>query len=288
MRTGSLSSGLGTRESSWAGCAMTLGFALQTMAGALTNLTVFGLNANSIPGAAWCVMEAAKDRELLKAIRDEVMTAYEVDAATGQKTINTQTLVSLPLLQAVYIEGMRLHVSMNVTRQITGPMVLGDVLLEKGAILQAATEIVHYDENTWAAEGHAASEFWSERHIQYIDEVGADGKKQRVRKFTLAGRPTDFFSFPLVRFPAVPCLRGITDMVVGGGVSICPGRFFAKQEIMLTVAMLVYRFDIEFIAWLNKEDGTPSDRPAENDVRWSGGASMPPDRDMQVLFKRMW
>jgi hypothetical protein len=56
---------------------------------------------------------------------------------------------------------------------------------------------------------------------------------------------------------------------------------------MLTVALLVSRFDIEFVRWVNK-DGSPSDRPAENDARWSGGASVPPDRDMLVTFKRLW
>ncbi|KAK0620784.1 cytochrome P450 [Immersiella caudata] len=244
------------------------GFALQTMAGALTNLTVFGSNANSIPVTGWCVMEVAKDRRLLEAIREEVETAYEADAKTGKRVINAQTLVSLPLLQAVYIEGLRLHVSMNVTRQVIGPMEMGGVSLEKGSVLQASTEIMHYDEKIWGMEGHPASEFRPERHIQYVDEVGADGKKKRVRKFVMAGGPTDFFPY-------------------GGGVSICPGRFFAKQEIMLTVALLVSRFDIDFVGWVNK-DGSPSDRPAENDVRWSGGASVPPDRDMKVTFKRLW
>ncbi|KAK0648463.1 cytochrome P450 [Cercophora newfieldiana] len=245
------------------------GFAMQTMAGAVTNLTVFGSNANSIPVTTWCLMEVAKDESLLKAIREEVDTAWETDPVTGEKSINAQTLVGLPLLQAVYIEGLRLHVSMNVTRQVTGSMEVGGVKLEKGAVLQAATEIVHYDEEIWSAQGHSASEFWPERHIQYVDEVGGDGKKKRARKFVMAGGPADFFPY-------------------GGGASICPGRFFAKQEIMLTVALVVSRFDIEFVGWVNKEDGSPSDRPAENDVRWSGGASVPPDRDMQVLFKRLW
>jgi hypothetical protein len=56
---------------------------------------------------------------------------------------------------------------------------------------------------------------------------------------------------------------------------------------MLTVALLVSRFDIDFVGWV-KKDGSPSDRSAENDVRWSGGASVPPDRDMRVTFKRLW
>lgn len=73
----------------------------------------------------------------------------------------------------------------------------------------------------------------------------------------------------------------------GGGVSVCPGRFFAKQDMMLVVAMMVSRFDIEFVKWTHR-DGTPSDRPAENDVRWSGGASVPPDREMRVRMTRLW
>lgn len=181
------------------------GFAIQTMAGALTNLTVFGANANSIPVTAWCLMEVARDEGLFKAVREEVETAWEIDEATGARVIDAQKLVGLPLLQAVYIEGLRLHVSMNVTRQVTGPLEVGGVQLEKGAVLQAATEIVHYDEEVWGAQGHAAKEFRPERHIQYVDEVGADGKKKRVRKFVMGGGPTDFF--PYGEFNASPRTR---------------------------------------------------------------------------------
>ena len=76
-------------------------------------------------------------------------------------------------------------------------------------------------------------------------------------------------------------------MMEGGGVSMCPGRFFAKQEIILTLAILVARFDLEFIEW-TMLDGTPSDRAACNDVRWTGAAGVPPDRDMKMRWKRLW
>ena len=67
---------------------------------------------------------------------------------------------------------------------------------------------------------------------------------------------------------------------------MCPGRFFAKQEMMLTTAILVSQFEIEFIEWTNLEDGTPSDRPAQNYAKFSGGAAVPPDRDMKVRLRR--
>ena len=76
-------------------------------------------------------------------------------------------------------------------------------------------------------------------------------------------------------------------MLLGGGIAICPGRNFAKQEIMLTIAMFATRFDMEFVGW-EKMDGTPSDRPAQEDPVFAGAAGIQPDRDMRVRWKRLW
>jgi hypothetical protein len=53
------------------------------------------------------------------------------------------------------------------------------------------------------------------------------------------------------------------------------------------VGILVDRFDMEFVKW-TKLDGSPSNRPAESDQRFSGIGSLPPDRDMIVRWKRIW
>jgi len=54
---------------------------------------------------------------------------------------------------------------------------------------------------------------------------------------------------------------------------------------MLTVAVLVSRFEIEFARYVNK-DGSVSDRPPMDDLRYSG--AILPDRDMMVRWKRLW
>lgn len=56
---------------------------------------------------------------------------------------------------------------------------------------------------------------------------------------------------------------------------------------MLTVAMMVSRFEIEPVGWV-KMDGTESDREARNDMHWAGGAGVPPDRDFKVSIRRLW
>lgn len=79
----------------------------------------------------------------------------------------------------------------------------------------------------------------------------------------------------------------LTVTKTGGGISICPGRHFAKNEIMLTVAALASKFDWEFVGWVNK-DGTEANRAPRNDPRYLGAAGVPPDVDMKVRVKRLW
>ncbi|KAK0614725.1 cytochrome P450 [Immersiella caudata] len=245
------------------------GFAAQTIAGAVSTLFIFGSNGNTTPTVAWMLMEIVKRPELLQQVRDEVLTAYVTHPHTGERSIDAQMLLALPLLQSVYIEGLRLHVSLNVTREVVGPLTLEGYELEKGAILQAPTDISHREESVWGAPDHPASEFWAERHIKYVKTVDEKGGSVKMeRQFSMAGRQNHFFPY-------------------GGGAPICPGRFFAKQEMMLTVATLVSRFDIEFAGWTYM-DGSPSDSPAENDGRWAGSATVPPDRDMRIRWKRLW
>ncbi|KAK0736166.1 cytochrome P450 [Apiosordaria backusii] len=245
------------------------GFSKEAIGGAIMVMMIFGTNANSIPVTVWCLIEIIKDKSLLETVREEVMTTWETDPSTGARTINLRKLLALPFLQSVYAEAMRLHVSMNVTREVTAPFDLGSYKLDKGSLIQACTEISHLDEDVWGKKEHPASEFWAARHVIYVERVDESGMiVKRVPEFSMAWRQNDWFPY-------------------GGGIAICPGRHFAKQEIMMTVAILVTRFDLDFVEWVNK-DGTPSDRPAQDDVSYAGAAAVPPDREMKVRFTRRW
>jgi len=143
---------------------------------------------------AWLVMEIVKSPELLRRVREEVMTTYTTNS-NGERFIDAQKLLALPLLQSIYIEGMRLHVSMNVTREVVGPLTLEGYELETGSILQAATEITQLDEGVWGAPGHPASEFWAERHIKLVEAVDEGGNVKVEPQFSMAGRQNDFFPY---------------------------------------------------------------------------------------------
>ncbi|KAI1084640.1 putative cytochrome P450 [Whalleya microplaca] len=227
----------------------------------------FALNSNSIPTTMWMLMEIIKDHSLLQAVREEVATVIVTDPDTGKRTIDSQKIVALPLLQSIFTETLRLRISFNIIRDVKQPIMLDGHTIAKGSLLQAPMMVVHYDEAVWSAAGHPASEFWAERHIKYTDETDTSGQSRRKRVYATAGRPSSFFPF-------------------GGGANMCPGRQFAKAEILTTIGLVVSQLDIELVGWTNS-DGSPSDRAAESDLRYCGAGAMPPDRDMKVRLKRI-
>lgn len=150
---------------------------------------IFGTNANSVPLSTWAMMELIADQDLYRAVREESLAASEVDPITGQRNFDPQKLLSMPLLQSVYIETLRLHVSINVTRQVTQPITLDNYLLTPGSLIQAPSQIGQYNETVWGSDGHPASQFWAGRHRKH-----ESGKAE----FSIMGRTSSFFPFGML------------------------------------------------------------------------------------------
>ncbi|KAK0612182.1 cytochrome P450 [Immersiella caudata] len=235
------------------------GFSSFTRGGLVGTVGIIATNANTIPVATWALIHILTNPHLLPHLRSELTPATTSDPATGTPKFDIPTLLSTPLLQSIYTETLRLHVSVMITRDVVAPFDVEGYVLPKGSILQAPMGFAHLREGVWGVEGHPASEFWAERHLKTVNGE---------RVFEMAGKGADFSPY-------------------GGGIPMCPGRHFAKQEIMLTVAMLVSKFEFEFVEWV-KKDGTRSDRPPKNDSRYEASGGMPPDVDMKVRMKRIW
>lgn len=142
----------------------------------------------------WLIMEIVKDPSLITAIRKEISIAWETDGS-GVKVLNTQKLTSLPLLQSIWTEVLRLHMNFNIIRNAKESISMEGVTIGKGSMLQAPMLIAHLDEAVWGVQGHPASEFWGERHVKYVQETDASGYHSRKRIFSMAGRPSSFFPF---------------------------------------------------------------------------------------------
>ncbi|KAK1751298.1 cytochrome P450 [Echria macrotheca] len=237
------------------------GFDKQSITGFILGV-IFGLNGNSIPMVTWSLMHLLQDPELLAAAREEAVQVYSTDG-NGSRDIDIVKLGKMPILQAVFAETLRLHTEVTIAREVWNPVVVEGYKIPKGAFIHGYAGLAHYDEEVWGKDGHPADEFWAGRHLV---EVEKDGKKRL--EFSSADRAGNYFPF-------------------GGGTGMCPGRHFAKQEILQTMASILSRFDVKFVEWVNLKDGTKSDRGPLND-EYYGAPSMPPDRDAKVQWKRLW
>ncbi|KAK2609331.1 hypothetical protein QQS21_002112 [Conoideocrella luteorostrata] len=211
--------------------------------GAAYGLLLFGLHANTVPTCAWMVFEIIKDPALYRAVMEEISQAQITDSPqTG--ALNYQTLASMPLLQSVYTEVLRVHTSILLTRTATEEVTLG------------------------GTPNHPASEFWAYRHVKSLEKTYDACETPNQFEFSMAGRDDCLFPF-------------------GGGRNICPGRNMAKPEVLLTVAIIFSRFEVEFIGWINS-DGSHSDRPAADNQGYASAVITPPDKEMIVKWRRTW
>jgi cytochrome P450 len=149
------------------------------------------------------LMELNKDTLLLKAVREEVAGALLPD-----RTLDLQKLLTLPLLQSLFTEILRLRVSMVIMRVVEKAMIIGGVNIAEGSLIHAYSRIAHTDEATWGTPEHPADQFWAERHIKYAEERDQAGQLRKRREFAMAASPGCFFPFGTsCTFSSKYCLR---------------------------------------------------------------------------------
>jgi len=66
---------------------------------------------------------------------------------------------------------------------------------------------------------------------------------------------------------------------------MCPGRNFAKQEIIGTLALFLTQFEVEVVGWVTLDGKEASERAAGDIV---GMVVTQPDRDLKVRVTRRW
>jgi cytochrome P450 len=146
-------------------------------------------------------------------------------------TLDVPTLISLPLLQSIFQEVLRMYTDVLVTRLAHKDLVLPindqnqQVLIKKGTVAMAPSWIAHHDEDTWLDP--PCETFYAERFLKKDPETGKE-------TFTLTSTNGKLFPF-------------------GGGKSICPGRVFAKQEVLGSLAMTLLTFDFELLGFLDEQ-----------------------------------
>ena len=221
---------------------------------------MFGLSSNAIPASSWMLMhilDPKGDKTLLPRVLVELETARSDDG------INVPTLISLPLFQSIFQETLRLYADVLVTRDINSDLLLPvddgkrQIQFRKGDLVMAPSWLGQHDERRWNNPPHDV--FYAERFLKHDPETGKD-------VFTMTGTAGNFFPF-------------------GGGKTICPGRVFAKQEVLAAVAIVLVNFELEPLHFLDGQGKKTENFPGLA-KRFAGKGVMTMEGDMKVRIKR--
>ncbi|KAF2668284.1 cytochrome P450 [Microthyrium microscopicum] len=222
---------------------------------------MFGIASNAIPAAGWFLMHLLDpygDQTLLPRLMKELKTAQRPDGS-----LDVSTLCGLTLLQSMWQEILRLYTDVLVTRDtrqdITLPFDEGKkkMLFRAGSVIMAPSYLGHHDERAWMDP--PCEQFYAERFLVDNPETG-------LSQFSMNGTPGKLFPF-------------------GGGKTICPGRIFAKQEVLASVAMVLLTFDFDFVSYTDLGGNKTSRFPGPADV-FQGTGVIAGNGDVRVRIKR--
>lgn len=157
---------------------------------------------------------------------------------------------------------------------------LGKWLFKKGDMIFLCSQTAAHNRDLWNSGGeedpHPLDEFWSDRFLIYPD----DPTSGPVKKGAVLKEASKIPSQATEKRQPSFSMEGLAGGWVpfGGGVRMCPGRFFAKNEMMASFAMICTNYDIELL--------TPKGWKPEPDLDYFLVGAMPPKGAIPFRIRR--
>ncbi|KAI8942387.1 hypothetical protein NX059_000461 [Plenodomus lindquistii] len=182
---------------------------------------LFAGNGFTPPVSFWYLFEALKNPSLFTRVSHEVHTHYD----SSTQTYDFGQLTSRPMLQSLHAETTRFYASNVVVRVVTSP----SFALDDKYVIPKDTLVFIYNRFTgqftpgWStarpnSTTHPLDQFWPERFLM-------GGERERFSDANLTGSWTSF----------------------GGGEHKCPGRHFARNIGIVTLAVLMGDYEVELM-----------------------------------------
>ncbi|KAK4694385.1 hypothetical protein P7C71_g3190, partial [Lecanoromycetidae sp. Uapishka_2] len=213
---------------------------------------IFATNTNAIPSLTWFIYEICRDPNLMARVQKEIKACRNSSAGSSQASLDITALCNQPLLQSIYAETLRLRVALIVTRTPEEEEFrIGEWTFPPQRVIALSSRTAAMNPNVWNAgkpeDPHPLDTFWADRFLIYPNDPmsgplrkdATKMEKYRLNEPTSEGKPSETgprFSMEGVAGGWIP---------YGGGQRMCPGRHFAKQEIIGTLATLLTYFEIK-------------------------------------------
>ncbi|KAG6923568.1 cytochrome P450 family 8 subfamily B member 1 [Chelydra serpentina] len=221
-------------------------------------LLLWASQSNTGSSSFWLLLYLMKHPKAMQAVREEVdkvlgEAGQEVKPGSPVVNITRDMLMKTPVLDSAVEETLRLTVA---------PILIRAVVEDLNLKMANGREYALRKGDRVALFPHVAVQMDPEVHpephtFKYNRFLNQDGTK---KDFYKNGKKLKYFNMPW-----------------GAGTSICPGRFFAVNELKLFVFLMLSYYDLELVN--EKEEIPPIDVS-----RWGFG-SMQPTHDVQFKYR---
>ncbi len=183
------------------------GFSTDGIARSELSFLFAGIVNTTITGF-WMALHTFARPELLQEVREELEKCVDDKMV---KRISVERIKNeCPLLFAIYRETLRLQSDSFSSRAVTADTLLaGQYFLKKDSVLLISGGIMHQLKDIW---GDDAGEFNPRRFMEVMRSKDI--------------HPAAFRAF-------------------GGGSTLCPGRHFAANEVLVLVALIILQFEFQ-------------------------------------------
>lgn len=214
-------------------------------------------NSNAVPAVFWYIFEALKNADLQRRLKDELQDCMNPQTPG---TFDITKFSTKPLLQSTYAEVLRVRVATGTVRanENTDFQLAPDYKVPRNMTMTIFSSITAHNTAAWGAArpqtvSRPLDEFWPERFL-----VQKESNKDAT--FTVEGLAECWMPY-------------------GGGQRMCPGRHFAKNEIIATLGLLLDMFECELIDRQKAEQVQPDQRRVPY-------GTLPPTRKVGVRIVR--
>ncbi|KAF2194764.1 cytochrome P450 [Zopfia rhizophila CBS 207.26] len=194
---------------------------------------------NVVPSSVTVALHLFTDPSLLAETRQCV---ERIDP--GRQRPDIRALEKQPLLQSLHAESLRFGVQIHIPRAAPHHTVsISNARIPKDELILVSTYLAHNDPDIWnTQEGkHPLDTFWAGRFLIDPHDPFSGPRRRPTQSVPEATRLNSEVEF------SVEGLEGAW-IPYGGGHHACPGRLLAKRIMILFIAVMVERFDIEPMA----------------------------------------
>lgn len=188
------------------------------------------------------ILETVQRPGLLELVRAEIAPFISFASNTTTPDIDINELCQQPLVQSIYAEVLRVHNGTVLARvpQVSDYSIAGWSFPKDQHIMistyDTARKLSVWNQGT-LDDPHPVNEFWPERFI--IDPSNPASGPAFHQESKQQGTGEKYFTLDGTLGSWIP---------YGGGSRMCPGRHFAKKELIVSMAMFLMSFDIELEA----------------------------------------